>query len=224
VISKQLMIGLALTLASASTSLSAQQPDAGMLGAAMASNQESLRSYAWQSRVEVAVDGEEEKVSLYQVRYNLDGELEKTPLGGSAEEKKVRGPVRKRVAKNKKQEAGEFAQALNQQLHRYMAPEAFTKAISGAFVRKDAGTIRLRSEGVVVPGDTVEFEIMEATRQPVSMQVGTVVDEAPVDMTITFQQLRDGPNYPARQVVKTQFGKKPLVITTENFNYTEQGG
>ena len=215
---------IALVLALMASPLAAQQPDAAKIGAAMARNQEALRAYTWKSRVEVAVDGEEKKVDLYQVRYDFDGDLEKTRLGGEAEEKKVRGPLRKRAAKNKKKEAGEFSQAVKRQLHRYMSPANFRKAISDAFLRLEEHTIKLRSQDVIVQGDTVEFEILDATKQPVSMRVSSVVEEAPVEMTITFQKLPDGPNYPARQIIDTQFDKKDLVITTENFNYAKPGG
>jgi hypothetical protein len=150
-----LMFGLVFTFAAAP--LLAQQPDASKIRASLAQNQETLREYMWQSRVMVAVDGEEQKVDLYQVRYNLAGDLEKTRLGGEAQEmKRPRGPLRKRVAKNKKEGAAEFAESLK--------------------------------------------------------------------MTVMFQKLPGGPNYPARQVVDTQLGDKNLVITTENFDYVKPRG
>ena len=199
------------------------QPDARQFGVAMGKNQEALRDYTWQSRTEVTVDGQTNKVDLYQMRYNLDGELEKTRLGGDAKQKReVRGVLRKRVAKKKKREAGEFAEAVKLQLQNYMAPNTLQNALSNAFMRRADGTIMLRSQDVVVQGDSMEFELAEETRQPTSMRISTFVEKEPVNVTVDFQRLPDGPNYPARQVIESAFGKKKLEITTENFNYQVQ--
>ncbi len=215
--------GLALLLGCGP--LLAQQPDAAKIRASLVENQQTLRAYMWQSRVMVKVDGEQQKVDLYQMRYNLAGELEKTRLGGEApEKKKVRGPVRKRVAKKKQKGAAEFAQSVKDQLQRYLSTAKFTKALESAFLRMGEDTIMLRSQDVVVEGDTVEFELVKATRQPMTMRIESSVDDEPVEVTITFQRLPDGPNYPAKQVVDTQLGNKKLIITTENYGYLKQAG
>ncbi|MEO0424689.1 MAG: hypothetical protein AAF184_20295 [Pseudomonadota bacterium] len=220
---KRLVWATGLVFLLGAGSLSAQQPDTAKIRASMLENQQALRQYVWQSRAKVEVDGEQQKVDLYQMRYNFSGELEKTRLGGEApEQKKVRGPVRKRVAKNKKKSAAEFAQAVKDQLQAYLSTAKFTKALESAFLRPGEDTIMLRSQDVVIDGDMVEFELVRATRQPMTMRIESTVDEEPVEVTITFQRLPDGPNYPARQVVVTQLGKKALVITTENYNYVKQ--
>ena len=192
--------------------------------ASMKQNLESLRHYAWQSRVNVSVDGEQKRVTLYQVRYNLDGELEKTAMGGEADQKKVRGPIRKNVAKKKKKQAQEFATEATRTIEAYMSPESIKKAMSQAFARRDAGMLKLRSEDVVKQGDSVEFSVVDATYQPMTFEIQSTVDESPISVEITFQKLDDGTNYPARTIVKATFDGKPLKIETENFNYVKQGG
>ena len=37
-----------------------------------------------------------------------------------------------------------------------------------------------------------------------------------------FDEIEDGPNYPARTTVKTESKKKKIVIVTENFDYVAQ--
>ena len=211
-----------ILLASGCALLLAQQPDAQQLAAGIAQNQEAIRNYAWQSRVSVEVDGEDKKVDLYQVRYDLDGKLQRTRMGGEADQKKVRGPLRKRAAKKKKQQAGEFAAEVKDQLQAYLAPATLKKALSGAFFRKEGGVIKLQAQNVVAQGDQLDFELVEATKQPTMMRIKAQADGSPLDVEITFQQLPDGPNYPARQIINTVYNKKKLVITTENFSYVKQ--
>lgn len=222
---KQLVRTIGLALILGASPLLAQQPDAAQIRATLMENQQALREYLWQSRVEVEIDGKQNKVDLYQVRYNLGGELEKTRLGGEAQEKKQpRGPVRKRAAKKKQKGAAEFSQAVKTQLQAYMSTTGFGKILQNAFMRMGDGTIKLRSQDVAMEGDTVELEIVMETKQPMTMRVESTVDGEPVVMSITFQKLPDGPNYPARQIVDTQYAKKKLVITTENFDYSKVGG
>ena len=214
-----------VVLGFAAAPLLAQQPDMSQVAAGMAQNQEALQRYTWQSRVSVAVDGENKKLDLYQVRYDLDGKLQKTRIGGEEPaQKRVRGPVRKRVAKSKKKEAGEFAAAVKDQLQAYMAPQTMQKAISEAFARKEGGTIKLQAQDVIAKGDLLEFELVEATKQLMTMGITAQAGGSPLDVVTTFQRLPNGPNYPARQIINTTFEGKRLVIATENFSYVEQPG
>ena len=224
---KRSFILLAVLFAMALTggSLVAQeQPDPGKIATQMKENQEALRQYVWQSRISVEVDGEQKKVDLYQMRYNFDGELERTRMGGESEEKEVRGPVRKRVAEKKKKQAHEFADDVNQQLQAYLRPSTVEKALKTAFVRADQGVLRSQSQNIVKSGDSVEFALVQTTKQPMTLQVRTTIDESPVELNVTFQKLDEGPNYPARSIINTNWDNKKVTITTENFSYLRQGG
>lgn len=122
------VVGVAVLLLASVVALA--QPKVGLqqVAAGMKGNQEALRDYAWQSRVSVEVDGEAKKVDLYQVRYDLDGNLQKTRMGGEADPKKVRGPIRKQKTKKKKKQASEFAAEVKEQLQACMAPDALMTA------------------------------------------------------------------------------------------------
>lgn len=201
-----------------------EQPDPGKIATQMKENQEALRQYVWQSRISVEVEGEQKKVDLYQMRYNLDGELERTRMGGESEQKEVRGLVRKRVAEKKQKQAHEFADEVNKKLQAYLRPNTVEKALKTAFVRADQGVLRLQSQNVVEPGDSVEFALVQTTKQPMKLKVGTTIDASPVELNVTFQKLDEGPNYPARSIINTNWDKKKVTVTTENFSYLRQGG
>lgn len=212
------VIGVALACV-ATTAMA--QPDAAGIAAQLAKNQSELRQYVWQSRVEVEVGGDSQKVELYQVRYDFNGELERTRLGGEEADRRPRGtPLRRVVVARKQAQASEFLDAVQEHLRRYMSQTSMSRAFTTAFARVEDGRIRLRAEGVVSAGDTVEFVVAEATRKPVTMLIDTAVDGEQVRVTVDFKSLPAGPNYPARQVLRTRTAGKALVITTENFNYS----
>jgi len=218
------VIGFVVLLLAGAAALAQPKVDVQQVAAGMQSNVESLRNYAWQSRVSVEVDGEQKKVTLYQVRYNMSGALEKTPMGGEGDTKKVRGPIRKRKSKKAKKEAAEFAEELGDQIEAYLTADSIAKALSDSFARVDAGLLRLRSQDVVQKGDSVDFGLVEATKQPMTLAIETTADGAPVEVEITFQKLGDGTNYAAQSVINTVFSGKKLKIVTENFSHLKQGG
>ena len=215
------IVGIALLLLAGGSVLAQADVDLQQVAAGMKSNQEGLRNYAWQSRVGVSIDGAEKKVDLYQVRYNMSGELEKTRMGGEADTKKPRGPIRKKKAKKNAQE---FAAELGDQIAAYLSPDAVSKALSSAFARVDNGLLRLHSQDIVQDGDSVDFGLVEATKQPMTLTVETTADGSPVKFEVTFQRLDDGTNYAAQSVVDTKFDGKTLNVVIENFSYTKQGG
>ena len=218
------VVGAVVMLLASVAVMAQAEIDLEQVAAGMKSNQEALRDYAWQSRVSVEVDGEEKKADLYQVRYNMDGELEKTRMGGEAEEKKVRGPMRKHKVKKAKKNANEFAGELGDQIEAYLQPDSVAKALSTAFARVDGGILLLHSQDIVQDGDSVDFGLVETTKQPMTLTVETTADGSPVEVEVTFQRLDDGPNYAAQTVVNTTFEGKKLKIVTENFSYAKQGG
>ena len=172
----------------------------------------------------VALDGEQKKVDIFQVRYDMEGQLQKTRIGGEADAKKVRGPMRKKAAKKKNKEVGEFAAALQGQLAKYTEPASLQKALEGAFVKTEGGVLKLQAQDIVQQGDSILIEVVPATKQPMSITVKTAVDGSPVGLNVMFQKLADGTNYAAHSTIDSEFDKKKIEMVTENYNHIKQGG
>jgi hypothetical protein len=219
-----LLTTLAILLCAGVVSLAQDEPDLQAIAAGIKLNQEALRGYSWQSRVSLSVDGEQKKVDLFQVRYDSDDQLQKTRVGGEADSKKVRGPIRKQAAKKKKKEAGEFADETKDLLAKYTEPATLQKAIANAFARTEDGLFKLQAQDVVVKGDSILIEVVPATKQPVSLKVETAVEDGPVVLNIVFQKLADGTNYVAQSTIDSTFEKKKIEVVTENFSHVKQGG
>lgn len=78
------------------------------VGKAMVENAAELRQYTLKQRTEVSMNGEVRSVRLDQVRFDLDGNMERIPLTSvAAEAPKVRGLPGKVVA-NKREETANY--------------------------------------------------------------------------------------------------------------------
>jgi hypothetical protein len=87
-------------------------------------NSAALKKYTWKSRTELQLKGESKNVKLEQVRYDLDGKLQKTDIGAPATEQRTeqtsrrgrrgRGRAKEKIIEKKKNEFAELMQALGQ--------------------------------------------------------------------------------------------------------------
>ena len=191
-------------------------------------NQEELRSYRWKSRTEVTVGGKVKELTLFRVRYDLDGKLHKTPIGTDEPEPKVRGPIRRRRAKKKLKKAGEFNQDLRELIRSYtqftprQMHSVFARAGEWRGQGVTEGVTRVQARGVVRPGDTMDIWVDSRTRRLRRVEIRTSLDGEFVTVVTEFHLLEDGPTYPAQTLVKTETRGKPLIIQTDNFDYLRQ--
>ncbi len=192
-------------------------------------NQEELQSYSWKSRTEVTVGGKVKELTLFGVRYDLDGKLHKTPIGTDEPEPKVRGPIRKRRAKKKLKKAADFNQDLRELIRSYtqftprQMHSVFARAGEWRGQGATEGVTRVQARGVVRRGDSMDIWVDSRTRRLRKVEIRTSLDGEFVNVVTEFRDLEDGPTYPARTLVTTQTRGKPLILQTDNFDYLRQG-
>ncbi len=225
-----------LVVAFSAVSLGAESPGetrraelAARFGAAQRANGGLLRSYIWQSRTQVQVEGETKKVLLYEVRFDLDGKVQRTEVGGTAPPQKSsrrkRG-VRARITKKKQEKGQELARLVTDVAKDYTMASAgtwldfFQKASYHDGEGDLEGTIRVQASGFVVAGDTVKIWIDSGTDLPRQFEFWTTRDGQVVEGTVEYRAIEDGPNYPARTVIRLP-GKRVMEAKVENFDYRE---
>ena len=192
-------------------------------------NLEQLQNYSWTERMEIQVNGEVTEFALSHVRYDLDGNLQKTPIK-EAEEDEVRGPIRKKRAKKKRKKASEFNQDLRDLILTYtqFTPQQMHSVFdrAGIFpgVGDSAGMLRVQAHGVVREGDWMHIWADEVTKRLRKIEIRTSLEGQPINVVTEFRDLTDGPTYPARTTVTTESKGKPMVITSEHFDFIRQGG
>lgn len=216
----------------AGLSLSAQ---AGSFADAQRANQAALRHYTWKSRTELSVAGESKGVRLEQVRYDLDGRLQTTTIGGSSDQSEPRaglpgpgGAIRKRVVARKREEFQELLEQLAALAERYAhLPPARAQAFAaGAAITPgegiETGSLRVTGQDVLLPGDRLVLWVDPATFMTRRVEIVTVHDGHPVSVVSDFRSLENGLTYQARSILR--YPEKRVEIAVESFEYVFVGG
>jgi hypothetical protein len=213
-----------LVLLCTSSVLSAQSgPE---IGKRMSENLQALRQYSWKMRTEIQVDGKTQNTTLQLLRFDIDGKLQKTPLGAPPPQKKAKG-IRGRKMKQKQEEMQTLIQGLSQTTMAYLHPypDQVSQFLQKANIwegkrGETGGTTRVEGTGFIKPQDSVNYYVASDTHQPTKMDAKTVFNEKPMQIAAEYRNLPDGPTYVARVIVDYPETKMRLII--ENFDYTLQ--
>ena len=233
--SKLIPITVFLAIGLLSAGASAQQKE--QFVAAQQANKAALREYTWQRRTELKLKGESKKVTTEQIRYDIDGKLQKTPIGGAPEQAPPEQPaagrgrrggrVKAKVIENKKEEFAELMQNLGALVASYgQLPQdklqAFAKnATTGKGEGAEAGTVRIQGGNVLVDGDSMSIWIDPTSFMMRRVEIATSLDKKPVSLVSEYRSLDNGPTYQARSVL--QYPDKQIELTVENFEYQHVG-
>ncbi len=190
-------------------------------GVAMRRNQEMLRTYTWQSKVTFLVNGVQRRSDVYKVAYDANGSLQRTQISGEVAKGKVRGAEGKKLSKKQLEAGRAFVVDAKNQLDAYLSPLFAEKAVKTSTATVDGDLLRLQSQDVVRPGDSVEIVLSNATRLPKTLHAKATIDGSPMELEVTFGVLPYGPYHPAKSVTNTSWQGIPLTITTENSDYSE---
>ena len=224
-----LAIGLAAVIASA------QQKE--QFVQAQQANTAALREYTWKRRTELKLKGESKKVTMEQVRYDIDGKLEKTPIGGAPEQPPKEQPasgrgrrggrLKQKVIENKKEEFAELMQNLGALAASYghLPQDKLQAFAKTATVAKgegaNAGTVHIQGANVLVDGDSMSVWIDPASYMMRRVEIGTSLEKKPVRLVSEYRSVDNGPTYQARAVL--QYPEKQIELTIENFEYQRAG-
>ena len=201
-------------------------------GDSQKANAQALRQYSWKSRTELKLKGESKSVKLEQVRYDVNGKLQKTPLEGppataapapAGRGGRGGGRVKEKVIENKKEEFGEMMQGLGQLVASYgqMPPEktqAFAaSATKGRGEGEMQGTAQIQGRDVLQPGDSMTIWIDPATQMMRRVEIKTVYDKKPATLIADYRAVPNGPTYMAHAVLT--YPEKNVELTVDNSGY-----
>lgn len=201
-------------------------------------NASALRQYTWKSRTELKMKGESKNVKLEQVRYDLDGKLQKTSIGGAPQEQAQEqsgrrggrrgGRLKERVIEKKKGEFAELIKSLGQLVGSYAAMppdklQAFAQNATFAPGQGEHGnTLLIQGSNALVDGDTLSVWIDPASFMMQRIEIHTSFEDNPVHFTGDFVTLASGPTHPARLIL--EYPDKEVELVVENYDYQKLGG
>lgn len=184
----------------------------------------ALRKYEWKSRTEIQKDGETKKVQLALMRYDRDGNLQKTVISSTPEPDLPKFGIRRAVAKKK---IGDFRDTLTElealaksyselppdRMQRFMAASTITPELTA-----QQRLVRIAGRDVLQPGDSMTVFIDATSRKQRRVEIQTWLDQKPVRIVSEFQDLpQGGPTYVARSQVS--YDGNSIGIIAENFDY-----
>jgi hypothetical protein len=196
-------------------------------------NQAALRQYSWKNRTELIVDGETRQVRLEQVRYDIDGRLQKTVIGGgqaameSEAGRRGGGPLKTRIVTRKKAEFREMLAELAALADSYAHPpadrmQAFaTRAVMTEGQGIETGSARIHGRDLMAAGDEMTIWIEPATFALRRIEIAASHEGHPVRITTDYRNIESGPTYPARSIVRDP--EEHVEIVIETFDYVRSG-
>jgi hypothetical protein len=216
---------LAIALVIAAPALALTQ-GAAEIGQRMHENAEALKDYSWKMRTEMKLEGESRVVNLQQLRFDINGQLQKTQLGAPPQPPSARG-IRGRKIKQKVEELQSLTEALSETALTYLHanPQQLSAFLSRANVWEGqqgsaGGATRVEGNGLVKPGDTVNIYVDSTSRNVQRMDVQTDLEGKPVLIQADYRTLENGPTYVAKATVN--YPEAQMEIIVENFDYMRQ--
>jgi hypothetical protein len=207
----------------------AQEQEPPSFAESQKANAQALRQYTWKSRTEIKLKGESKNVKLEQVRYDSDGKLQKTPLGGppqaapAPQQGERGGRLKKKVVENKKEEFGEMMQGLGQLVASYgqLPPDkmqAFAaNATKGRGEGAMQGTTQIQGLNVLQQGDSMTIWIDPVSQMMRRVEIKTIYEKKPATLVAEYRNVPNGPTYMARAVLT--YPEKDVELTVDNTDY-----
>jgi hypothetical protein len=197
----------------------------GDIGQRMAQNTQALRDYSWKMRTELKMGGESKVTSLFQIRFDMSGQMQKTLISAPPEPKKARGIKGKKI-KQKQEEIKALVEALSMTALAYILPkpDQFQRFLQTANAWQGqggtSGSTRLEGTGFAKPKDHVNLYVNSTTRDFQKMSATTDLEGNPVKIQADYRDMQNGPTYLAKMTL--DYPEAGVQLIVENFDYMRQ--
>jgi hypothetical protein len=188
--------------------------------AAATANAALLRKYSWQMSVQPTIKGEQKPAAVYQLRFDVNGTLQKTLLSAPPPAPTGLG---KGIKEKKIKEAKEWGSDLADLIKKYMAPSAGTMLdfYSKANSQTDPnGLVKVSGTAFLQAGDNVSFYIDPTTNSPKQFTFSTSLQGDAITGTVTYGATADNLKYAAQ--VQISCPAKSVTAVIQNYNYIKQ--
>lgn len=194
-------------------------------------SQGQLRSYEWIETTVITLKGEEKARSQNTCYYGVDGKVQKVPVASGDEPKSgPRGPLRKKMAENKKEELTDYMKSAVALVQSYIPPdpERIQQSVnSGAFAMnmlEPNRRVQLQFHNYIKSGDTLSVDIELPTNRLLGMHVSSYLDtrEDAVQLDVTMGVLPDGTINTTQ--TKLSAPAQNMIVTISNSGFRHAGG
>jgi hypothetical protein len=205
--------------------------DPAKVAAAIRANAQALKAFIWQQRMQIQVKGETKKVTLNQMNYDVNGNLQKTllseqPAPASSQPAPgggLRGRVRQKVVAKKTGEFKEMMEGIAALVKSYteLPPERLQAALKQAAFSPGegdmGGSIQVRMSSVLQQGDAFTIWIDREAMLFRRVAISTTYEKQPLTVTANYAMLPTGQVYMGQAIVN--YPAKQVVLQIDNLNY-----
>ena len=202
-----------------------QGVDPQQVAAAIKANTQALKAFNYQQRMQLRLKGETKKVTLNQMSYDLNGDLQKTLLSEQppAGAQPSGGRLKRRVVARKTGEFKEMMEEIAALVKSYteLPPERLQASLKQAAFSAGQGdmdgSVQILMQNVIQNGDSITIWIDRTTMLYRRAQIATTYEGNAVTTTANYATLTSGQGYMAQAVLN--YAKKEVVVQIDNSSY-----
>lgn len=203
----------------------AEKPDSDQLALDVANAQEAnrkaLTDYSWHTKTALSKDGQEMVTSLEEMRFNSEGKLESTHVGGESHIKKQRG-LRGRRQKSEMEEMQKYLQQVLDLSFQYifMSKGTMVDVFDKAKITESEDAVTVAAEKVFVDGDKLDLSVDPKSHLSQKLSFTTHLDADTINGVVDYTQIEGGPV----RVTKLQLEvpEQAIKIVAETYDWIEQ--
>ena len=213
-------------LASAARAQGTVEDRVAVLKRTLAENAAAQRNYTWIETTELALNGDVKETNSMSCRYVAGAEKPAcTQIGAPPAPKKMRGPLRKKIAKQKIADLKAYMDSVKTLVARYVPPEQ--GLIQKAQQRGDVAvapnpsnsTFKVTISNYIQKGDAMAVVVHDEDKHLAELNVSTWLNDptAAVSLEVSFTTLGTGVYFPIKKVLTASAKGVVVTITSSNF-------
>jgi hypothetical protein len=190
---------------------------------ALATDQAALRHYTWTEQTDVLIKGDVKSSSVVICSYDNQGQLQKTPLGGT-KAKETPQVTSKRPVNRKKADTADYVERAVSLVHTYvpLKPEILQTLMqngNASLGQAGAGKAEIQFRNYWRDGDLLTFTFDPQSKALLKASIKSYLstEKDPVTLDALFETLPDGTNHVASTVLNGT--AKKIQVKTQNSGY-----
>lgn len=188
---------------------------------AQKANQAAITKYSWHVKADLAMDGVSKANVINEVRFNTEGKLETTVVGGESHVEKKRG-MRGRQQEKKMDEFADYLAGVLEHSFKYifMSKGTLVDVFDSAKITEGEKSIDVSAGDLFVKGDELAMTVDPTTKLATGLTFKTTLGEDTIEGSVTMKMLENGPGRPVHAEINILTQK--IKITSETYDWTEQ--
>ena len=188
---------------------------------AQKANQAALVKWSWKVKANLSKDGKVMATNLTQVRFNADGKLDATSIGGESFVEKKPGFRGRRQEKELEDFSKYLEGVLNQSFkYIFMSKGTLVDVFDRATITQSASSIDVAAAGVFVKGDKLSMAVDPTTKLTQKLNFTTTLEQDTITGAVTFAKMENGPNKATKWEIEVP--TQAIKIASETYDWLEQ--